>query len=149
MIRRIPRSELAGRSEPLFASPVSGADPRAPADETLAAQRPAIARALTLLLSEELRLSPEHIERVLTRELARMRRGREIVVRIHPDDLALLQPSAHYAQVLELAGQLSFAADPTISRGGCTLSSNLGEVDATLETRLSLVLTLLQQGALV
>jgi flagellar assembly protein FliH len=150
VIRRVPRAEATGRSEPLLsAPPPSVAARHGSTDEVLGTQRPALARALALLLGEELRLSPEQIERVLARELLRMRRAAEIVVRIHPEDLALLKPTAHYAQALELTGKLSFEADPALSRGGCTLSSNLGEIDAKLETRLALVLTLLEQGALV
>jgi flagellar biosynthesis/type III secretory pathway protein FliH len=49
---------------------------------------------------------------------------------------------------LELEGSLELAPDATLSRGGCVLTSNLGEVDAQIETRLELALTLLRSGAL-
>jgi flagellar assembly protein FliH len=155
VIRRIPAAEAAGRSEPFpAAAPPTGdaargdAGPNARAGDEAARQRASVARALTLLLSEELRLAPEQIEYVLERELARVRRAREIVVHVHPDDLLLLRAPDHYARALELEGTLRLEADPALSRGGCTLSSNLGEIDARLETRLGLVLTLLERGAL-
>lgn len=150
MIRRIPRAQAEGRSAPLSHAPLpSGSTLHEAADDTRGPQRSALARALTLLLSEELRAAPEQIERVLTRELLRTRHAQELMVRLHPEDLALLQSSEHYERALELSGKLSFVPDPALSRGGCTLSSNLGEVDAQLETRLALVLALLDQGALV
>jgi flagellar assembly protein FliH len=111
-------------------------------------QRTALSCALVMLLSEELRLAPEHIQQVLARELLRVRRASWLVVRVHPEDLALLKAPEHYVATLELEGKLALCADETISRGGCVLVSNLGEVDAQLETRLSLALTLLKSGAL-
>jgi flagellar biosynthesis/type III secretory pathway protein FliH len=107
-----------------------------------------LARALTLLLSEELRLQPEHIARVLERELLRVRRAKCVVVSVHPDDLLLLKAPHHYVAALELEGSLALTPDPAVSRGGCVLSSNLGEIDARVETRLELALTLLRSGAL-
>jgi hypothetical protein len=114
MIRRIPATEAAGRVEPFPAAlprPSEGARGEAvPASlgpacldrgrstDEATRQRAAVARALTLLLSEELRLAPEQIERVLERELARVRCAREIVVHVHPDDLALLRAPDHYAR---------------------------------------------------
>lgn len=53
-------------------------------------------------------------------------------LRLHPDDLALLQP------VLDelLAGRrVQPVADERLSRGGCVLESPLGVVDATIERR--------------
>jgi flagellar biosynthesis/type III secretory pathway protein FliH len=165
MIRRIPAARARGHTEPFStaapgdsvrgeADPASLAQATARVDQAGAAaaaagQRAAVARALTLLLSEELRLAPEHIERVLERELGRLRRAREIVVHVHPDDLALLRAPHHFAHSLELEGTLKLVPEPALSRGGCTLGSNLGEIDARLETRLGLVLTLLERGALV
>ncbi len=156
MIRRIPAAQAAGRAEPFLAAPVAarettagGVDARTGTPDDDARRRAAVARALTLLLSEELRLAPEQIERVLSRELTRVRQAREIVVHVHPEDLALLRAPEHYAHALELAGTLKLEADAALSRGGCTLSSNLGEIDARLETRLGLVLVLLERGALI
>jgi flagellar biosynthesis/type III secretory pathway protein FliH len=147
VIRHVPRAQVQGAEPLLTAARAEQAD-AARAGDAHDTKRAALARALTLLLSEELRLAPEQIEHVLARELARVRRARTLVVRLHPDDLALVQIGDHYTRGLELAGKLTFLADATLTRGGCVLSSNLGEIDATLETRLTLVLTLLERGTL-
>jgi flagellar assembly protein FliH len=145
VIRRVPHGEVLGRAQPLEGPSArsltpSGGEPAEPS----ASEHTALARALTLLLSEELRISPEHIRQVLARELLRVRRAKQVLVRVHPNDLALLAAPDDYIRELELAGKLAFCADPTLTPGGCVLTSNLGEVDAQVETRLSLALTLLR-----
>jgi flagellar assembly protein FliH len=148
VIRRIPQAETAGRVDALSA-PRAAYEARVPtAAEQARQQHAAMARALTLLLSEELAARPEHIAHVLERELVRVRRAREVVVRLHPEDLALLRAPDHAHAELLLDDRLSLVADDAVSRGGCLLSSPLGDVDAQLETRLGLALTLLQSGAL-
>jgi flagellar assembly protein FliH len=147
VIRRIPHSEVLRRAQPLEdASERSFVPSGAESAEPTEVACTALARALTLLLSEELRLAPEHIRHVLARELLRVRRAKQVVVRVHPDDLALLAAPDAYIRELELTGKLAFSADPTLTRGGCVLTSNLGEVDAQLETRLSLALSVLRHG---
>ena len=160
MIRRIPREHAEGRVQPLQDGPrqtsqdaraelCSRADPRASTDSARThAHTAALSRALTLLLSEELRLAPEHIAHVVERELLRVRTASQVILRLHPDDLAWLKTAAEYTVQLELSGKLSLSADAAVSRGGCFIASNLGEVDAQLETRLSLALKLLESGAL-
>jgi flagellar assembly protein FliH len=148
VIRRIPMTEVQGRAEPLYRAArgtVEALDDRRV--DANAQQQAALARALTLLLSEELQLSPTHIRRVLERELLRVRTATQLIVRVHPDDLALLASSADYVATLELAGSLEFVSDATLARGGCVLTSNLGEIDARIETRLGLALALLRSGA--
>ena len=53
-------------------------------------------------------------------------------LRVHPDDLALLQE--HLADDPG-ARRWRLQADPTIERGGCVAETSLGSIDATLQTR--------------
>jgi len=105
------------------------------------------ARAALLVAAEllgcTLEREPEHILHVLAPHLSRMRRSQQLIVRLHPDDAAWL--SQHHAawtalcESHELAGSVSVRADAGIARGGCILDSNLGELDARVETRLQLI----------
>ena len=59
-------------------------------------------------------------------------------IRVHPRDSAFMK--AHLPDILAQFGTESDArikADPTVSRGGCIVSTPDGEVDARLETQLS------------
>ncbi|HEX6244987.1 MAG TPA: FliH/SctL family protein [Polyangiales bacterium] len=147
MIRHVPRASLAEPPTPLELAPAA-AEPVGAADEppVRAAGGAHVAAALVALLSEELRLRPEHIVSVVERELARLRRAHYVELRVHPADLALLPSVSELATRLELRGALTAVSDPALEPGGCLLLSNLGEVDARLETRLSLALALLRSG---
>jgi flagellar assembly protein FliH len=103
--------------------------------QRLVAQLPDLLRAL---LADELALRPEHIAALVERELGSVRRAREIELRLHPDDARLLEPMERIHARLELLGSLRVVQDGGLARGGCVLITNLGEVDARLETRLEL-----------
>lgn len=145
MIRHVPQADLRHPIEPLTLppspEPESSRATSAPPSDTLAL-------LLLAVLGEELRLSPEHIRGVVERELPRLRSGQRLTVHVHPDDLALLETSDSYRARCELGSPPTLRADPQIERGGALLTSELGEVDARLETRLRCVLALWKQGAL-
>jgi flagellar biosynthesis/type III secretory pathway protein FliH len=62
---------------------------------------------------------------VVREGLERVRRASRVRVRVHPSDAA---------QLIELEAEV--VEDPSITRGGCVVESELGEVDARLEVRL-------------
>ena len=58
--------------------------------------------------------------------------ARHITLRVHPDDHALVALGAGDALAARGARLI---ADPALTRGGCTIDSDIGAVDATLQTR--------------
>ena len=58
--------------------------------------------------------------------------ARHIEMAVHPDDLALVQDGL--GDLAERRGVV-LLADPTVQRGGCRLRSEVGSVDAGIETR--------------
>jgi flagellar assembly protein FliH len=58
--------------------------------------------------------------------------ARHITLRVHPDDQALVAEGA--AEVLAARGA-RLLADPAMTRGGCLVESDIGVIDASLETR--------------
>ncbi|RKY86911.1 hypothetical protein DRQ09_05365 [candidate division KSB1 bacterium] len=59
----------------------------------------------------------------------------KLVVRLNPEDLTVIQersffPSTKGGKNIEIIG------DAQVSRGGCYIETNAGEIDATIETRL-------------
>jgi flagellar assembly protein FliH len=61
-----------------------------------------------------------------------LRSAQHITLRVHPDDHALVAQGA--AEVLEARGA-RVVADADITRGGCVVESDIGVIDAALETR--------------
>ena len=65
-------------------------------------------------------------------------------LRLHPDDLALLQPTL---EALLAGRRVQALADARLSPGGCVLESPLGVVDATIERRWARALSTLGRSA--
>jgi len=97
----------------------------------------ALARTATQLARQvvrsELTARPECIALVAEQAVdALLLNARHIVVRVHPDDHALVEAAS--AEALAARGA-RLIADPTLSRGGCRIDSDIGGVDATIEER--------------
>jgi flagellar biosynthesis/type III secretory pathway protein FliH len=65
------------------------------------------------------------------------------VLRLHPEDAGWLAQHEHalaeLCKLSQLEGSLELRTDPTLTRGGCCIESNLGDLDARVETRLTLL----------
>jgi len=90
------------------------------------------------ILHSELHLRPDAVASVVRHALERAVGWGRVKVQVNPEDCALLE---------EVRGSLDEAAEgvslaeivpnPAISRGGCILESNFGEVDARLEMQVA------------
>lgn len=81
----------------------------------------------------ELDVRPELVVQVAEEALETLLlSARHITVRVHPDDHALIAQGA--ADTLAARGA-RLVADAAISRGGCVVESDIGIIDASLETR--------------
>jgi type III secretion protein L len=95
-------------------------------------------RAAKQLLGAEIQAQPEQIRAVVAPLLARLRRARSLVLRVHPDDRAALEPWLQAAQAKgSLPAELALEPDPQLTRGGCVLRSEIGTLDARVETQLA------------
>jgi flagellar assembly protein FliH len=97
----------------------------------------AMARSTVLLaqqvLRSELSTQPGLVRTVATEALnAVLMSARQVLVRVHPDDLPLVADGA--GEALQARGA-RLQADPTVQRGGCRVESDVGTIDATIETR--------------
>ena len=82
-------------------------------------------------------VSAELIEAVIRESLRQVEDTAEIVIQLHPDDLALLRQ--HNSPVLEglpETGPLRFAGSAEVTRGGCIVQTRFGLVDARRETKM-------------
>jgi flagellar biosynthesis/type III secretory pathway protein FliH len=95
------------------------------------------------LLGSTLQAEPQKILDVLAPQLARVRHAQRLSLRLHPDDAAWLDEHRAALQArcaaLQLDAQLELLADPSVTRGGCMVEANVGELDARVETRLTLL----------
>ncbi len=97
---------------------------------TLAAAATSLARQV---VRSELATRPEKVALVAQEALETLLlSARHIAVRVHPDDHALVAQGA--ADTLAARGA-RLIADAGIERGGCVVESDIGVIDASIETR--------------
>lgn len=78
--------------------------------------------------------SRDTIVRMVRNTAAATRERDQLVVRLHPDDAALLRLEEN-----PLEGDTRISADPGIALGGCIVDSATGSLDARFETQLALL----------
>lgn len=102
-------------------------------DEEVAQQLAALAMtAARHLARRDLDLHPDHVVALVRELLQTQPLCGEPKLWLAPADLPLVQQ--HLAEELAAAGW-QLRPDPTLTRGGCRLTSNTGEIDASWETR--------------
>ncbi len=87
----------------------------------------------------------EMIEAVVREALGQVEDTAEIVVALHPDDLALLEKSGSPLLAPAAgAAKTTFRAGPEVTRGGCVVHTRFGVVDARRETKTELLKQVVQ-----
>jgi flagellar assembly protein FliH len=82
-------------------------------------------------------ITPELVEAVVREAVSQTKETAEIMVQLHPDDLALLRKNqSPILQGLPEAGPLKFIGSSEISRGGCLVQTRFGLLDARRETKI-------------
>ncbi|MEO8058926.1 MAG: FliH/SctL family protein [Burkholderiales bacterium] len=85
------------------------------------------------IVRTELSVEPAHVALVAHEALdTLLLSARHITLRVHPDDHALVLQGA--AEALAARGA-RLLQDTTITRGGCLVESDIGVIDASIETR--------------
>jgi len=92
------------------------------------------------ILRRELELRPEVIADVAKAALADARGRHDFVLRVHPDDVAVLEADKPGLLArLSVSAHILIRADDSIDRGGCVVESEVGVVDARLTTQLAAI----------
>jgi flagellar biosynthesis/type III secretory pathway protein FliH len=61
-----------------------------------------------------------------------------VVVRVHPDDLPVVEAlRARIGERAGVTGGFTVTTDVEVGRGGCVVESELGRIDARVETKLA------------
>lgn len=95
----------------------------------------------------EIASNPQIVLETLKRGLKAAVRSDEYHIRLHPEDLALVseQKPLLLASVSGLKN-ITLEGDPGVARGGCMVESNLGQVDASIDSQLAEIRDKLQQA---
>lgn len=102
------------------------------------------------ILGHELTLRPDAVVDIVRQALGHLGAPREVVLRVHPDDLqALERGRPRLLERCTRAQAIQFRVDPQVGRGGCILETELGSADARLPLQLQAIeraLLLSQEG---
>jgi flagellar assembly protein FliH len=77
------------------------------------------------------------VESTVREALRQAEDSAEIVIQLHPDDLALLRQ--HQAEILNGlpdSGPMRFSHSSEVGRGGCVIQTRFGLIDARRETKI-------------
>jgi len=139
--RAVDEARTAGRDAGRAEAAASLAEALAIRDRALAGSEQEVARvalaAAERLVGDALALDPARIANIVGDGLARARRARDVIVRVHPEDAP--QVELLRTAIATRAGRpasFSVRPDAEITRGGCLVETDLGMIDARLETKL-------------
>jgi len=97
------------------------------------------------IIRRELQADPEQVVGVVREALAALpSSARKVSIQLHPEDAAIVREQLLPSDEAEQLWKLS--DDPTLSRGGCIVSSESSRIDASVEKRLNSVLAELMGG---
>jgi type III secretion protein L len=105
-------------------------------------------RVAEKIVGEQLRLHPDTIVPIVREALKSVGQERQLTLLIHPDHREMVQANLDRLQALVGSSrQIHLVANPDISPGGCVVESELGVIDAKLETQLKCLEEILMSAA--
>ncbi len=119
-------SAIAAQLQPALASAIRGTE-----EIAVAIAFEAICKILGKTMATE-----QGIQAAVRQAASHVLSSEQLVVRLHPDDLATLRAAGDLDSVSSSGIPLSWVADQSIGLGGCVLDTDGGELDARLETQL-------------
>jgi len=112
------------------------------ADQNEAALADLALRIARKVIGEHLEADPAIVARIVQTTIAELEPTTSLAVHVHPADVELVE--AHRPELERLvkgSGRVTVVADGSVDRGGCILVSPVGEVDARIQTKLSVLET--------
>jgi len=88
------------------------------------------------ILMQEIRAERYEIDPIVKEALRNVPICRDVVVHLHPDDLARCQ-TARQQEGPETAGDIRFVADPAVGRAECLIETAQGIVESSTESQLA------------
>ena len=94
-------------------------------------------RVAEKIVGEQLRLHPDTIVPIVREALKSVGQERQLTLLVHPDHREMVQANLDRLQAMVGSSrQIHLVANPDVAPGGCVVESELGVIDAKLETQL-------------
>jgi type III secretion protein L len=98
------------------------------------------------IIGKQLEMEPETIIAIVKQAMQTVRQSKQLTIRVHPEDAKLLKQNEEELQ--ETLGRqriLDVVEDKKVYRGGCIIESEIGTVEAQLQTQLDRLKKILLQ----
>ena len=97
-------------------------------------------RVAEKIIGHSLETDPDVIIQIVAEALTAARHQREIYVRVNPADYeTVVSHKRELVDQLSRARDIDVRSDPNVTAGGCLVDSEVGTIDATLESQLSVL----------
>ncbi|WP_158542276.1 FliH/SctL family protein [Lujinxingia litoralis] len=98
------------------------------------------------LIGEALEVAPQRVEAMVAQSLELVRGKRQLLLRVHPDDLQALRQAEERLSYVVGGASVHLQADEDVERGGCLIETESGQIDARLQTQLQVLQDALLEG---
>ena len=93
-----------------------------------------------VVIGRDVERNPSLVRNIIDKAIEQVQSREELDIKINPEDLAEAEQfRPELAKKVMDIDKVSFKGDPLITRGGCMVESNIGSIDARLETQLESV----------
>ena len=90
-----------------------------------------------MALGDQIEKNPGLIRHVIKSAVLKLQSREQMTIRVNPMDISEAEKvRPEISKEVEDIEKVSFKGDPLISRGGCVLETNMGSIDARVETQL-------------
>jgi flagellar assembly protein FliH len=90
-----------------------------------------------MALGDQIEKNPGLIRHVIKSAVLKLQSREQMTIRVNPKDIAEAEKVRQdISKEVEDIEKVSFKGDPLVSRGGCVLETNMGSIDARVETQL-------------
>ena len=103
-------------------------------------------RVAEKIIGRELKLEPETIVDIVREVLNNVRPGRHMVIQVNEADAAMVRMRLDRLRQAVGSGDVDVAVSASVPPGGCAIESELGIIDARLETQLKCLEDVLVRG---
>lgn len=86
------------------------------------------------VVSKHIDVQPELVKEIASRALQQSIVGDTVTILANPEDQALLEAHIDYFRRIASGASVRIESEPTLSRGGCIVKTEFGEVDASIDT---------------
>ena len=103
-------------------------------------------RVAEKIIGEEIRLRPEAIVGIVRQALKGARPGKRLTIQVNPAEAQQVRDRADTLQGHGFSSEIEIVAAASVPPGGCVIESELGIIDARLETQLKCLEDALVRG---